>query len=104
MLDEKHWRAVINYKDGLGGIANIFKSLNMIIGKFTERFLINIDRNRAMEMNVKSSQKSKSRRKKLRAIRKGYQDKATEVEGETCLHLNTVYLSFCYIFLRYCNF
>ena len=75
--------AVINYNDGLSGIANIFKSLNMIIGKFTERFLINIDRNRAMEMNVKSSQKSKSRRKKLIAIRKGYQDKATEVEGET---------------------
>ena len=34
-------------------------------------------------MNKKSSDTGKLRRKKLRAIRKGYQDKAVETEGET---------------------
>ena len=87
--------AVINYNEGLSGIANVFKSLNMIVGHFSEKFFIDIDTNRVMEMNVKSSQKA--RRKKLGPIRKRYEDKATEVEGEICarsLHLSNIFYHF----------
>ena len=55
----------------------------MEVGKFTESFLKQFDTKRVNQMNKKSSDTGKLRRKKLRAIRKGYQDKAVETEGET---------------------
>ena len=75
--------AVINYNQGLNGICNVYNELSMEVGKFTESFLKQFDTKRVNQMNKKSSDTGKLRRKKLRAIRKGYQDKAVETEGET---------------------
>ena len=63
--------AVINYNNGLNGISDVYNELSMEVGKYTKSFL------------NQSSDTGKLRRKKLRAIRKGYQDKALETEGET---------------------
>ena len=47
----------------------------MEVGSYTESFLKKFDTKRVEQMNKKSSDTGKLRRKKLRAIRKGYQEK-----------------------------
>ena len=59
--------AVINYNQGLNGICNVYNELSMEVGKFTESFLKQFDTKRVNQMNKKSSDTGKLRRKKLRA-------------------------------------
>ena len=73
--------AVINYNDGACGILNVIKNANMEIGYFTKKFCENKDKNRIEQMNNKTTEMTKARRKKLRAIRKNYVDTNKEKEG-----------------------
>ena len=73
--------AVINFNNGACGILNVFHGANMEPGYFTKMFCMKKDRERIITMNMKSSDGLKTRRKKLRAIRKEYIDVNKEKEG-----------------------
>ena len=66
--------AVINFNNGACGILNVFHGANMEPGYFTKMFCMKKDREGITTMNMKSSDELKTRRKKLRAIRKKYID------------------------------
>ena len=73
--------AIINFIDGACGTLNVFGNANMEPGYFTGMFCTKKDGKRIVAMNIKSSTKSKARRKKLRAIRKNYIDENKNKEG-----------------------
>ena len=73
--------AVINFNNGACGILNVFHGVNMEPGYVTKMFCMKKDRERIITMNMESSDELKTRRKKLRAIRKKYIDVNKEKEG-----------------------
>ena len=75
--------AIINFNDGFCGLIGIFGALNLNPGYFTQRFCIEHDEKRIENMELKTTVEIKRRRKRLRAIRKGFQDKAEDIEGQT---------------------
>ena len=75
--------AVINFNDGLCGLLDVFSHLNLDHGGYTQTFCVKHDEKRINSMDIKCLAKVKQRRKRLRAIRKGFQDKHEEAEGET---------------------
>lgn len=72
--------AVIEFNDGNIGIKPVFEQLGLNVGPFVELNCSNMDKIRIRSMTNKSSVTGKLRRKKLRARRKGYQDKEKEEE------------------------
>ena len=73
--------AVIAFNDGLSGIIEVFNKLNIKPRTFCEKYCGIKDEKRITQMDRKSSNSVKQRRKKLRAHRKGFQDKCVENEG-----------------------
>ena len=73
--------AVISYNDGASGLLNIFHLIKIKPGIFCEQDCTQTDKNRVEKMELKSLDCNKQRRKKLRAIRKGFADKDEEQEG-----------------------
>ena len=71
--------AVIHYNDGRKGVLNVLQyfGLQGSISKITAE---DQDNSRVIRMNKKSSDASKKRRKGLRAIKKGFDDKLNENE------------------------
>ena len=63
--------AVIEFNDGYCGIVAVLNALGLVNGSFTNKFVLEADKQRVQSMRVKSSEKAKCRRKKLRSIRKG---------------------------------
>ena len=53
------------------------KSLNMTVGCFTRTGIMQLMRKRVYFSDKKSQDTTKKRRKKLRSIKKGYEDKNT---------------------------
>ena len=73
--------AVIAFNDGLSGIIEVFNKLNIKPRTFCKKYCGFKDEKRITQMDIKSSDSVKQRRKKLRAHRKGFQDKCEENEG-----------------------
>ena len=67
--------AGIHFNDGGQGILKVFEECNFEPGHFTVLGYANYDQSRVTRMNAKMSSSSKQRGKKLRAQRKGYEDK-----------------------------
>ena len=72
--------AVIEFNDGCSGILQVLEKLNLSDGNFIKRQLQKNDQQRINCMEKKSNATGILRRKKLRAIRKGYTDKEAEAE------------------------
>lgn len=70
--------AVISFNDGTTGMQEVLKNLGLEPGCNFEEFCYNADRKRQNIANLQSSNKTKLRRKKLRAIKKGFLDKEAE--------------------------
>ena len=75
--------AVINFSDGARPLITVMKHLKMIPGKYMKMLCHRYNTGRIKTMTDKSSKKTKDRRKKLRATRKGFIDKEKEDESET---------------------
>ena len=84
-LDMGVHSAIISYNDGFSGLLKVLKACGLKTGILTERFVQTHDTIRVKASDRRSSEPVKMRRKKLHCIRKGYQDKNEEVEGEMYL-------------------
>jgi len=73
--------AVINYNDGLRGFQRVFTQLQIPPGSFMLSGSLRKDIDRVKNMDKKTQVKQKSRRKKLRSIKKGYTDQEKHTEG-----------------------
>ena len=82
VLDIAVGSAITWFNDGALGLIDIFSKIGLIPGTFCIDGLLTEDKARISEMNKKTKSQSKKRRKKLRAIRKGFDDKNFEEEGE----------------------
>ena len=74
--------AIISFNEGPLGIQDVLKRLNICPGACFEQTSVKCTKARVKDIQRKSSEKEKNRRKKLRSIRKGFLDKEQEVEGE----------------------
>ena len=74
--------AVISFNDGLSGIKKVISSVGMSEGCFVSKATKKVDQARIALSVRKSGEKAIKQRKKLRAIRKGYQDIDIEQEGD----------------------
>ena len=73
--------AVINFNDGMSGFEKLFSRLNLSFGVIINSGAIEKDQQRIKNMNNKFQETVKMKRKKLRAVRKGYIDKEKDNEG-----------------------
>lgn len=69
------------YNDGANGVCQVLQQLGITPGKFTMSASKIIDARRIINMQRKSKENVKKRRKKLRAVKKGFDDANTEKEG-----------------------
>lgn len=74
--------AVITYNDGALGLYPVFEKSGIEIGYFTKVLSQKCDIKRIKHANLKSTEKCKNRRKRLRGIRKGFKDKEEQEEGQ----------------------
>lgn len=74
--------AVINFNDGAHGIEMVMKRLGITPGKFMVRHGRKKNLKRLNDSFKKASNTGKQRRKKLRALKKGYEDREKEEEGD----------------------
>ena len=72
--------AIIDFIEGAHGILNVFTEYGLEQGCRVE-YCISRDSSSISEMNLKSSDRTKQSRKRLRALRKGFSDKDIEKEG-----------------------
>ena len=72
--------AIISFNAGTTGMIKVLKMLGLEPGYNFENFCYSTDTKRQLAANVQSSRKAKLRRKKLRAIKKGFLDNETEEE------------------------
>ena len=80
-VEEACFSAVSHFNDGRKSILNLFESLHIDPGRFTREQSSNQDSSRLRSSARKSKDNHKTRRKVLRAKRKGFQDKRKAVEG-----------------------
>ena len=73
--------AVLYFNDGAKGLLNVFGNSNITPGVHTQLLTAKVDKRRVQNMQYKSREATKKRRKKLRSIRKGYHDNEKETEG-----------------------
>ena len=73
--------AVLQYNDGLSSLIEVFKKLGFEIGQNIVDFVWNADKKRIHKATRSISTPNKRRRKVLRRIRKGIEDKNTDKEG-----------------------
>ena len=73
--------AVLYFNDGAKGLLNVFGTSNITPGVHTQLLTAKVDKRHVQNMQYKSREATKKRRKKLRSIRKGYHDNEKETEG-----------------------
>ena len=73
--------AVLQYNDGQSSLIEVFKKLGFEIGQNIVDFVWNADKKRIHKATRSISTPNKRRRKVLRRIRKGIEDKNTDKEG-----------------------
>lgn len=74
--------AVINFNEGFSAIQMVFQELGISAGQFFMHGGSKKDTSRVRNILRKSSESVQKRRKKLRAIRKGFIDNEKELEGQ----------------------
>ena len=67
--------AVVCFNDGAVWFSKIFEEFSMDTGQFIKTFSLNHDTSRVKIMDRKSSDEGKLQRRRLRTVRKGWQDK-----------------------------
>ena len=72
----------MNFNSGASELLHVMRILNMEPGTFTLKYCEERDKVRIKRMKLKMSTEGKRRRKKRRAIRKGFADKNEAEEGE----------------------
>ena len=72
--------AVIEFNDGKYGICKVAEHLGLELGPSMISRTLSIDRERIANVERKSTARSKRQRKKLRTIKKGYEDIEKEAE------------------------
>ena len=72
--------AVLYFNDGCKGLKRIFQRLGIKNGVYTMKLGAEVDQHRVCNMNRKSTQRVKRRRKQLRSIKKGFDDDNGEKE------------------------
>ena len=72
---------LINFNGGMSGFEKLFSHLNLSLGVNTKSGAIEKDQQRIKNMNNKFQETVKMKRKKQRAVRKGYIDKEKDNEG-----------------------
>ena len=82
--------AVIEFNDGRSGLKSVIDQLGLPISQYMMNGFLERDIERIKKLARKSSEKGKTVRKKLRAIRKGFQDKEKE-QGETPAYSSGAY-------------
>ena len=75
--------SVLSFNDGQQGLIEVFKKLFIAVGDHCLQGMQKTDQLRVKHMNIKSSERGKMRRKKLRDKRKGFEDKEKEKRGES---------------------
>eukprot|EP00112_Aurelia_sp_Birch-Aquarium-sp1_P019844 Seg4999.1 transcript_id=Seg4999.1/GoldUCD/mRNA.D3Y31 product="hypothetical protein" protein_id=Seg4999.1/GoldUCD/D3Y31 len=73
--------AVVNFNDGSKGIEEVMKRLGIAPGRFMARAGRRKDLKRLDDSIRRSSEKGKKRRKKLRAVKKGFEDKEEQQDS-----------------------
>ena len=80
-VEEASFSAVSHFNDGRESILSLFACLHLDPGRFTQEQCSRQDSSRLKNSARKSSECQESRRKTLRAKRKGFKDKRKSVEG-----------------------
>ena len=73
--------SVVSFNDGFLALANVLKNLHLTPGKYFIDRALEFDSKRVKNIQKKSTDTVKNKRKKLRAIRKGNIDKEKYQEG-----------------------
>ena len=73
--------AVLEFNNGAIGIEKVLQQYNVSPGMFTSTGSTRKDRQRIKSMEVKMSERGKTRRRKLRSVEKGFLDTEKENEG-----------------------
>ena len=81
VLEIAAYSAAIECNDGKTGICKVADSLDLGSGKFMVSSCSKSDKERIRAMEKKCAESAKKRRKKLRSVRKGYQDKEKDEKG-----------------------
>ncbi len=76
------YSAIIEFNGGKIAICKVAKQLGLKCGYFMINGAFAADKARVLKNKEQSGEKSKKRRKRLRAIKKGFQDKEIELEGK----------------------
>lgn len=83
VIEEAVYSAISYFNDGAQSVTNMFCKLGISsVGIFTREACARRNSERVYYSDRKSNEIVKKRRKTLRAIRKGFQDKAIEAEGD----------------------
>ena len=77
---------IIDFTEGQIGICHVAKELGLDCGRFMASLIMEADESRVGGMARKSNEKDKKRRKKLRAIRKGFEDEEKTSDGKHSYH------------------
>ena len=80
-MEEAVYSAVAYFNDGASAVVKLCECLG-IQGHYTLRASHAKDSDRIAKSSYKSKDNTKQRRKTLRAIKKGFQDKAEATEGD----------------------
>ena len=83
VLETAESAAVISFNNGFCGLVSVLLKMAVIPGKYCLKNFKSSDDKRKTEVDLKTTDKVKKQRKCIRAIKKGYQDKCNEREGET---------------------
>ena len=73
--------AVINFNDGVEPLADIMQKMGLDSGSYTVKGLRKRDHKRSYHAKLKTSEQGKKRRKRLRNVKKGFEDKRKQKEG-----------------------
>lgn len=73
--------AVINFNDGAEPLADIMQEMGLDRGSYTVKGLHKRDYKRSYHAKLKTSEQGKKHRKRLRNIKKGFEDKRKQKEG-----------------------
>ena len=78
--------AVLHYNEGACGISNVFSYFKIDNGCYMEKISIKKNKVSIRKMDIKSSEDGKTRRKNIRAVKKGLIVKGKESEpSESCI-------------------
>ena len=82
VLEMGTFSSVVSFNDGFLALANVLKNLHLTPGKYLIDRALVFDSKRVKNIQKKSTDTIKNKRKKLRPIRKGFIDKEKYQEGE----------------------